>query len=241
MFHRLICALTLTGALAAAQGNPTDSVTVLEQAAQKATTAWQSIAANLDSRVARMLPCDPRAKTAIDEVARASQARLAALAQYWQAAATLTAGRAEGARRLLAKEEARTADVNADRAQREEALAAIQQQAAALAESANLQAALAGPQSGLAQIVDMAQHSAALARNQADQRDLVVGALRNLVSAYQAHDAALRDAASAFETERGRWNSYYAARQARAQTECAITTAAPARPPAKPAPKGKQK
>ena len=50
-----------------------------------------------------------------------------------------------------------------------------------------------------------------------------VASLRDLVTKFDARDAALRDESVAFEAERARWNGYYAARLARAQTECSIT------------------
>ena len=42
------------------------------------------LAANLEQRVARLLPCDPRVRSAIEEVARASEARFTALEANWQ-------------------------------------------------------------------------------------------------------------------------------------------------------------
>src|SRR6266849_2037280 len=99
---------------AAAQAPPPDSLASLEQDVLKANTDWQVLAKDLDARVGRMLPCDPRAKTALDDVIKASQNRLAALERYYQAADALAANRAEGSKRLVIAEEGRAADIAAD-------------------------------------------------------------------------------------------------------------------------------
>ena len=49
-----------------------------------------------------MLPCDPRVKAAIEEVSRASQARLASLSDYLQAAGAQAKADAERARKASA-------------------------------------------------------------------------------------------------------------------------------------------
>ena len=57
----------------------------LEQTAQKRHAEWEALAKDMNDRMARILPCDPRALAAVTEVSRASEARLAALADYLRA------------------------------------------------------------------------------------------------------------------------------------------------------------
>jgi hypothetical protein len=48
----------------------------LEQTALKRHAEWEALAKDMNDRMARMLPCDPRAQAAVTEVSRASEARL---------------------------------------------------------------------------------------------------------------------------------------------------------------------
>src|SRR5258708_30613201 len=128
---------------AAAEAPPPDSWAWLEQDVLKANTEWQVLAKDLDARVDRMLPCDPRAKTALDDVIKASQNRLAALARYYQAATALAANRAEGAKRLVIAEEGRAADIAADNLHGDDVLAVVETALADLAEGARVEPTLA--------------------------------------------------------------------------------------------------
>src|SRR5438477_5972530 len=66
--------------------NPaTADLASLEQTAQKRHLEWEALARDMNDRMARMLPCDPRALAAVAEVSRASEARLAALSDYLRA------------------------------------------------------------------------------------------------------------------------------------------------------------
>jgi hypothetical protein len=230
------------------QAPPPESLSSLEQEVLKATTDWQVRAKDLDARVGRLLPCDPRAKTAIDDVVKASQDRLTAMGRYYQAAEAQAAARAEGAKRLLAAEEGRAADVAADRLHGEEVTAAVDAALADLAEGARVQPSLGGARTSLQQTAEVARQGLQIAKDQTPRREAALEALRALAAAYQARDAALKEAAAAFDAERTRWTAYYTARSQRAQTECALTGAlgdlppAPAAPKRVPAPpRGKQK
>jgi hypothetical protein len=240
---RAVLLLSIAG-IAAAQNPPPDSLAPLEQAVLKATTDWQGLAKDLEARIARMLPCDPKTKAAIDDVSKASQARLAALTKYDQAALATAENRAEGAKRLLAIETGRNTEVIADKLHADEALAAVDAELADLTRSASVQPALESARGALQQTLEMLKQRLQLARDQAERRDAVVDSLQALAAAYQARAAAVKEATAAFEVERNKWNAYYAARSQRAQTECAITAGpAPAAPPPKPTavPQGKQK
>ena len=71
-----------------------------EALAQKRAAEWETLAKVLEGKIARMLPCDSRVHGAIEEVSRASQARLASLNDYLQAAAAQAKADAERARAI---------------------------------------------------------------------------------------------------------------------------------------------
>src|ERR1043166_3512969 len=79
----VLCAALLW--CAAAYGQDVPDLSALEQTVQKRHSEWESLAKDLSERMARILPCDPRVMTAITEVSRASEARLAAIADYLRA------------------------------------------------------------------------------------------------------------------------------------------------------------
>jgi len=220
---RAVLLYTLIAGISAAQNPPPDSLAQLEQAVLKATTDWQGVAKDLEGRIARMLPCDPRTKAAIDEVSNASQNRLAALAQYYKASLTLAENRTAGAKRLLDAEDARTMALIADKLHGDEVLAAVVAAVADLGQGARTQPALESARAALQQTADMLKQRLQLAQDQAERRDAVMDSLKALVAAYQIRETAVKEASAAFEVEHAKWNAYYAARAQRAQTECAIT------------------
>jgi hypothetical protein len=61
-------------------------------------------------------------------------------------------------------------------------------------------------------------------------RDQSGPALRDLVAAYQAREAAIKDEITAFQSEAARWNTYYSVRLARVQAECSAVGGGPATP-----------
>jgi hypothetical protein len=225
----LLGAVCLAAASAQSTSSP-DSMAPLEQAAQRSLATWDGLAKDLDARVARLLPCDARATTAITEVSRASEGRLTALAEYLRAAAANASAETSVARVLLARETARADDDSPERADSAQELAAVQKQVDALAGAVKQRASLSDADKVLQQIAAMIKDRAVLADQQPADAAAVQAALRDLVAAFEAHEAALKDETAAFETERARWTGYYAARLARAQTECAITQVAPAKP-----------
>jgi len=63
------------------QGAPAGPAASARETAAKRAAEWEALAKGLDAKIARLLPCDPRAKSAIEEVSHASEARLAALGE----------------------------------------------------------------------------------------------------------------------------------------------------------------
>jgi DNA repair exonuclease SbcCD ATPase subunit len=208
---------------------PGDPLVALQQAAEKKTADWEALAKTLESRVARMLPCDSRVRTSIEDVSHASDARTAALAQYLQAAAAQAHADAQKVAQALATQEGAAHESEVERAEDEQERIAIDAQLADLSESLKRRPQLADAQKSLVAISALIRQRASSAQQQVTQRAALTAALRDLGAAYEARDKAIQAEVAAAGVEEARWKDYYAARIARAQTECAITTA-PSRP-----------
>ena len=240
----IICAALFSCSAAHAQDPSPQSaapdLTTLQQIAQKRTAAWEAVAKDMNDRMARMLPCDPRALAAVTDVSRASEARLDALADYLRSVSAQAFAETALARNLLDAEGKRAVEAGLERADAGQEQTAVDTQADALAENVKQRASLEAPQKVLAQIAAMIHQRVTTTEQQAGSADPAVALLRNLVAKFDARDAALREQFAASEAERARWNGYYSARRARAQIECTITQigASPAKGPA--GPQGKQ-
>ena len=237
-----ICTVLL--ACAAARAQDITDLAALQQTAQKRHAEWEALARDMNDRMARILPCDPRAQAAITEVSRASEARLGALGDYLRAASSQAFAETAAARNLLNAEERRAVEASLERADAGQEQTAADTQSDALAQSVKQRASLEASHKLLAQIAAMIRQRATAMDQQAGPADAAVALLRDLVTKFDARDAALREEFSASEAERTRWNGYYAARRTRAQIECTITQIGtppekgPAKGPARP--QGKQ-
>jgi chromosome segregation ATPase len=210
-------------ALAAAQPADGDPLAALSQAAQRAEEEWWRLAQDLDARVARMLPCDARAVTAIEDVRKASEARLAALAQYLQAEIAAAQRDTETARGVLTAEREAQAAISLERTDIEQERAGIESQIINLTESARQRASLGAALDQLKQIQGMLRQRADWAAQDFASGDETVRLLGGVVTALETREAALRQQAMAFGVERARWDAYYNERLARARMECTIT------------------
>jgi hypothetical protein len=235
-----MAALLSTAPLVAAQDKPAGAPSEAAQIAEKRANEWNILASNLEQRVARLLPCDARVRTAIEEVSRASEARFTAMNAYWQEVAKMSASQADVARKLIAENNARIADWKADRADSEQEQTQLAAQTSDLRESERQQAALANAE----RVLNGISQSAAAATKQASAREDASAkldpSLNELIAATESRQAAIENERKALATENGRWSAYYAARITRAQMECSITGAADSAPaPRTPARKGK--
>ena len=214
----------------------------LEQTAQKRHTEWESLAKDLNERMARILPCDARYSAGIVEVSRASEVRMAALADYIRGASAQAFAETAAAKILLNAEERRALEAGLERADAGQEQTAVDTQSDALAQSVKERASLEDAQKLLEQIAALIRQRAAFAEQQAGAANTAVASLRDLVAKFDARDAALQNESVAFEAERVRWNGYYAARMARAQVECSITGAGipSSNTKSSPRPQGKQ-
>ncbi len=208
-------------------------------AAEKRAIEWNVLANNLELRLARLLPCDARVRSAIDEVNLASEARLASLAAYWQGLAAASLEQSESLKRSITELEAAAALWKNDTADADEEGAAIAERAALLTASARNAPALANARNMLDKLSQASLQSADQVRLREAAAESVLFILRDNLAAHQARQTAFDNAMKALAEEGQRWRSYYAARTARAQTECAITqrTAAPKPTAIRPAPK----
>ena len=222
-----MCAALFACAQARAQDPSPQSaapdLAALEQTALKRYAEWENLAKDMNDRMARMLPCDPRAQSAVTEVSRASEARLAALSDYLRAASAQAFAETAAARNLLSVEEKRAVEASLERADAGQEQTAVDTQSDALAQSVKQRTSLEAPQKLLAQVAAMIRQRANAMEQQATAADAAVALLRDLVPKFEARDAALREEFAASEAERTRWNGYYAARRTRAQIECNIT------------------
>jgi hypothetical protein len=227
--------------IAAAQGvNPQAAPTplaLLEQEAEKRTVEWTTLASGLEVRLARLLPCDARVREAVDEVSRASEARLTAWNGYWQSVAVKSRDQEAAARKLLASEEVRSAEWNQSRLDAEAERAATEAQAAVLAASTRTLPAMAGAQRTLDAVIQLSKQTATQAGEREATGLRLTDELRDLANRAQARQKNIDAQVKALATEANAWRTYYAARIARAQTECSITdpaAAAAVAPPAAP-------
>lgn len=219
----ILCVVATVAAGALAQAPPAASVASLQAAAEQKTAEWQKLAQELTGNISRLLPCDPKVTAAIQAVSKASEDRLAAVAAYLAAAGADINTDAVEAKRLTSAGQSLAADLAAEKTETSLEQAAIDGQRTNLAESVKKLPALSDAQAALQQVQMQAQQRADGIQNGSAQIKLFEGSVSGLASATDSRAAAWKDLQVAYEAERARWNAYYAARLARAQTECSIT------------------
>ena len=252
-----IVAVFAPGGMVSAQTPAPGSLPALQQSVSQRTLEWNTLATNLEQRIAHLLPCDPQARAAIDEVSRASEARSVALTSYWTVASLQSKTQVEAVRRLLAQEGERVGDWVVDASQAQADAGFAKAQGAALATSVPQIPAMANPQKDAEAIAEQYRLLEKQAQDRAAAHGRLIDDLRALLNASQARQAAIDERVRTVSVEGQRWSAYYAARQARAQSECflinpaaaaaqsavprpAPVAAQPAAPRPAPAPQGKQ-
>jgi chromosome segregation ATPase len=234
---RIVWLGIIAAAMAAAQGKPADPLAEAGRNAERRVAEWSALAGGLEARMARLLPCDPQARTAITEVSRASDQRIDALSQYLRAVIAKARDEAAAAKRLLTDQEATLADWETDFSEAEQDRNAIGGQTSSLNESVRRRPALADAQHALEEIAGDSQRHVEQAADRSARMAAVTTALRELVAAYDSRQVSLERELSALSAEATRWTAYYAARAARAQTECSVTTGTPVERPGQGAPR----
>lgn len=215
--------LSVAGGLASAQDGPANSPSPAAQLAEKKANDWSVLAASLEEQVARMLPCDPRVRSDIEGVSRASDARFDALIAYWQEIAQRLSEQVEKGRALIAVAHSHSVDFQDDRTDSEQEVTRLGVKAADLQESVRRQAALPPA----AHVLNGISQSALTLQKQAIEREEEYSKLdtdlNELNRAMEARRDAIEDEKKAIAAERSRWSAYYSSRVVRSQMECSIT------------------
>jgi hypothetical protein len=177
----------------------------------------------------------------VEEVNRASEARITALTTYWLAVSGKFKNQTEAIGRLMAQEEARKDEWTSDRTEAEQERAGVAEQSGFLAVSVNRSPALGTAQVALASTAQAMGQIEKQVRERDSTGDQLVKELRDLLTTSQTRQNAVEAELRLISTEGTRWSAYYAARLSRAQTECVITNgpaaaAGPSAPPARRAP-----
>jgi chromosome segregation ATPase len=204
--------------------------------AEQKNAEWVALASALELKVARLLPCDASVKSAIQEVSRASDVRFAAMEAYWRELQDRSKEQAKIARRLIEENDALVASWKNERADSEKAQARLENQALDLKESLRTIAALAPA----ARVLDGISRNSEALTSQSSERETQISELNahwnEVIRAAQLRDASIENHVKAIAGERDRWSAYYAARIARGQVECSLTSSVSSAP-RKPAPK----
>ena len=236
-------ALLLTNAFAQTPAAPLENPAVephaasldLAQSAEARSTEWLTLATGMEQRIARLLPCDARVRTSIEEVSRASDARFSALTAYWQDAAARSHEQSTAAGKLLADYDARLSAVKDDRADAEKERAYVSQEFLDLRKSAAQQWALSDAVNVLAPIALARRDAATRAAEREKLARQSQASLLEIARTADARQAAIEKARQALTVESNRWREYYAARITRAQTECQLTAGPAVAPTPRPA------
>ena len=174
------------GGIASAQAPAPNSLPALQQSVAQRTAEWNTLATNLEQRVARLLPCDPQARAAIEEAGRASDARIIALTSYWTVASLQSKTQVEAIRGLLAQEEERAGDWVVDASQARADVGFATAQGTSLASSVPQVPALANPQKDLEAIAEQYRSLEKQAQERAAARGRLIDDLRELLNTSQS-------------------------------------------------------
>lgn len=206
------------------------AVSEAARTAEQKNAEWAALASALELKVARLLPCDANVKSAIEEVSRASDVRFAAMEAYWQEVQDRSQEQAKIARRLAEQNDALVASWKNERADSEKAQARLEEQALDLKESLRTIAALAPA----ARVLDGISRNSEALTGQSTDRETEISQLNahwnDVIRTAQLRDASIENHMKALARERDRWSAYYAARVARGQVECSLTSSAPSAP-----------
>jgi hypothetical protein len=222
MTIRFICLTILGAAVLSAQQKPAEILAALQDEAQEKSAAWEMLAADLETRLTHLLPCDPRVQSAIEEASRASEARLAALSQYLEAKLTKTNIDGQAISGIIARQEGLSGEMNTERAEAAQQRAAIEAESADLGESAKQSSNLAASQKVLEGIAADARKTATRTEEQSRKSGAVTDLFRHFNKGFEDRRTALETEIRAVTAMTARWHEYYAARLARAQTECSV-------------------
>src|SRR5579864_6688018 len=202
-----IAATVATRGIVSAQTPAPSSLPALQQTVSQRTAEWNTLATNLGQRVARLLPCDPQARAAIEETGRASDARIIALTSYWTVASLQSKTQVEAIRGLLSQEEERVGDWVVDASQAQTDIAYSTALRTSLATSLPQAPALANPQKDLEVIAEQYRSLEKQAQDRAAGHGRLVENLRELLNTSQARQAAIDERLRTVGVEGQRWSA----------------------------------
>ena len=131
------------------------------------------------------------------------------------------------AAKFVAESETLLGSWTKERSDAQQALAQLEEHEADLRESAKTVAALTSAVRALDAIIGDSE----AVTNQSTEREAALAQWKarwsDVIRSTELRDAAIENELKTLAGERDRWNAFYAARAARAQMECALTSAAP--------------
>jgi hypothetical protein len=224
IFVTIFAAVTLSG-------QNTASLAALRQGAEQKTQAWETLAKALENKIRGLLPCDPKIAAAVEEVNRASDARLTAFGDYFRALLAETSARASEASRLL-ESQAKTGNqfLETEHAEGMEERAGIEYQVSQLMANPGRKPDISDAETALRVVLALTDRRNLIMVQQSVRGDALNESLRALVSQSAAADGAVKALAAAHATEAERWRAYYVARLARVDAECTAINPAPLAP-----------
>ncbi len=223
MYRRLsLCLLVSCLAFAADPPASLTTLTALKADAQQKTQAWENLSKALESKIATLLPCDAKITASIDEVSRASDARLIALETYFEQAATVAARATQRADESA--KDSNSEFLKTELAETSEQRAGIETELAPLSIASTARPELAGSESALRNIGGLVDKRTLAVNKQMALEVPRQEGLTNLAAIYQAREAAIKELGVAYGAEASSWHAYYTARYARAKAECVAIT-----------------
>jgi hypothetical protein len=222
MLITIVAAVTLSAQSATA-------IATLRQSAEQKTQAWDSLAKSLEGKIRGLLPCDPKIATAVEEVNRASDARLTAFSDYFRAVLAETSARSAVAARFLDYQaHTGTQFLETEHAAGVEERAGIESQISQLLANPGRKTEIGEAEAAVREVAALTDQRNLVMVQQSVRGDALNESLRNLVSQLGAAEAAIKALAAAHSTEADRWRAYYVARLARVQAECLAINPTPA-------------
>jgi hypothetical protein len=194
----------------------------LKSDVEQKTKTWESLAKSLEPKIATLLPCDTNVIASIDEVSRASDARLSAFEAYFEQAATVALHATQRAEESA--KDTNTELLKTELSETAERRAGIESQLAPLSTAATTRQELAPAEAALRNVAGIVDKGTLVVNKQMALEVPRQDGARNLTAIYQARETALQELSSAHADEASAWRAYYSARLARAKAECSAVT-----------------
>ncbi len=168
-------------------------IATLRQGAEQKTQAWETLAKSLETRIRGLLPCDPKIAAAVEEVSRASDARLTAFSDYFRAVLAETSARsAEAARLLDYQSHTGTQFLETEHAEGVEERAGIESQISQLLANPGRKTEIGEAEAALREVAALTDQRNLVMVQQSVRGDALNESLRALVSQSQAAEAAIK-------------------------------------------------